>query len=731
MSSTSRHSQPKSQEEAALERDLSLGQLVLERSQTATIATKTAEDIKQEELLRRAAEKRNNIDDIGAVPAPAVVRRPYANTRKKAPDTAATKAVGTNTTQADDQRQKDELALLSIVAKRSSAASREEADLAKKQILLNPGNPGGDYDYDVSEKVDANPIEDNPMEYDNETGRPSSKHSLPPGSLTPGAYSGAVGAKYEAVKPVRLDLLGTSSHHPGEEEEEARARAEQQKQGVITNEEAQQQPTDSIIPLEEKQKPSRSRKLIAAAAMGCLLLVVIIILAIVIPLSVGGGKEESPPSLENSQELSIDKALLPNAPNSTWDSIQDNLDSPQYKAYNWLTLDPNLHLYETWQKEQRFALATFYYSFNGPKWRFKDPLTQNEWLSYETNECEWGVYLPKTTDNHHVICNDDDIVRLISVTEQGGMKGSVPIELSLLGSLQGLDLSDNVLQTNLTDLLPIIHMPEGFQSLEAIHCTNCRLEGSLPPELWDWTNLRVLWLQENSLTGTISTAIQQLSRLRALELFDNKLSGPIPSEVGLVTSLKNLGLRLNSLTSVPSELGLLTNLVDLGLGDNEMSYPGFSSELAKLTNLRHLNLVNLNRKGTNDSSEHALTIPTEVGLMAALEVLDAERNGWMGAIPSEIGNLSRLTDLHLRRNRLSNTAPTELGRMSALETLYLTNNQFTGSIPSELGQITSLHALLLVDNGFQKHFPLELCQRDYSELLTDWCESRDECCNGN
>ncbi|CAB9509180.1 Leucine Rich Repeat [Seminavis robusta] len=729
MSSTSRHPQPKSQEEAALERDLSLGQLVLERSQTATIATKTAEDIKQEELLRRAAEKRNNNDNIGDVPAPAVVRRPYANTRKKAPDTATTTAVSTNTTEDDDQRQKDELALLSIVAKRSSAASREEADLAKKQILLNPGNPG-DYDYDVSEKVDANPIEDNPMEYDNETGRPSSKHSLPPGSLTPGAYSGAVGANYEAVKPVRLDLLGTSSHHPGEEEE-ARARAEQQKQGVITNEEAQQQPTESIIPLEEKQKPSRNRKLIAAAAMGCLLLVVIIILAIVIPLSVGGGKEESPPSLENTQELSIDKALLPNAPNSTWDSIQDNLDSPQYKAYNWLTLDPSLHLYETWQKEQRFALATFYYAFNGPKWRFKDPLTQNEWLSYETNECEWGVYLPKTTDNHHVICNDDDIVRLISVTEQGGLKGSVPLELSLLGSLQGLDLSDNVLQTNLTNLLPIIHMPEWFQSLEAIHCTNCRLEGSLPPELWDWTNLRVLWLQENSLTGTISTAIQQLSRLRALELFDNKLSGPIPSEVGLVTSLKNLGLRLNSFTSAPSELGLLTNLVDLGLGDNEMSHPGFSSELAKLTNLRHLNLVNLNRKGTNDNSEHALTIPTEVGLMAALEVLDAERNGWMGAIPSEIGNLSRLTDLHLRRNRLSNTMPTELGRMSALETLYLTNNQFTGSIPSELGQITSLHALLFVDNSFQKHFPLELCQRDFSELLTDWCESRDECCIGN
>ncbi|CAB9517853.1 Leucine Rich Repeat [Seminavis robusta] len=453
-----------SQEEAELGSDLSLNQLVLERSQTAT---KTAEDIKQEELLRRAADKKNNYDNLGAFPAPAISRRPVANARKKAPDNVTAKAVGTNAREADDQRQKDELALLRVVAERSATASREEAELAESTNKSNSTvavgsrpvgsqafNPG---DY-VSEKGDTinlmaiaaqrsvdddatpsmavtdshappdasgdvvtfNPAS-NPaagIEYDHQTGRPMTKHSLPPGSVTPGAYSGAPGANYQAVDPVRLDVLGASSQ------------PRQEAPGQIEDAEANTAET-----LEEKK---RNPAVIGAAIA---VLVVVIILAIAIPLAVEGGNGESP-KMENNQELSIDKELLPNAPISTWESIVNDQESPQLRAYTWLNLDPNLASYEIWQKEQRFALASFYYAFNGMTWNILQ--TQKEWLGYETNECEWGGFYSGSLYNH-LSCNNNDRVTMIAVTREANFRGTLPPEISLLGTLKELKFRDSQL----------------------------------------------------------------------------------------------------------------------------------------------------------------------------------------------------------------------------------------------------------------------------------------------
>ncbi|CAB9529186.1 Leucine Rich Repeat [Seminavis robusta] len=574
---------PNSQEEAALDSDLSLNQLVLERSQTAT---KTAEDIKQEELLRRAAEKKNNL-------APTVARRPDANRRKKAPATATTTAVSisTNATEDDDQRQKDELALLRVVAERSAAARREEAESASKsnnpaEIGAQAFNPG---DY-VSEKGDTinlmaiaaqrsvdddatpsmaatadntalpdaagdsvgdsvalNPAS-NPaagIEYDHQTGRPMTKHSLPPGSVTPGAYSGAPGANYQAVEPVRLDVLGPSSPP-----------MQETPQGQI--EEAEVNTMESLE--EKKRNPVAVRAAIAVLA-------VVIILAITIPLAVGGKNGESP-KMDNTQVTSIDKALLPNAPNSTWESIVTDQKSLQFKAYTWLTRDPNLQTYESWQKEQRFSLATFYYACNGPKWRFKDPQAQNEWLSYGTSECGWGVFHTGPLLNG-VHCSTGDRVTEIKVMEQRGFTGSVPSELSLLGSLKILDLSENIMANHLTDLLPI-HESEPFQSLEALHCVNCRLVGSLPPELFEWTNLLVLDLSNNQISGPLPLEVSLMAALVDLDLGSNQFVGEVPSEVGQLTALTSLDLSRNQFVGeVPSEVGRLTALTSLDLSRNQ------------------------------------------------------------------------------------------------------------------------------------------------------------------
>ncbi|CAB9515232.1 LRR receptor-like serine threonine-protein kinase [Seminavis robusta] len=657
---------PNSQEEAALDSDLSLNQLVLERSQTAT---KTAEDIKQEELLRRAAEKRNNNSNIGAVPAHAVARRPVANTRKKAPATVTNKAVGTNASEADDQRKKDELALLRVVAERSAAASREQAELAEGASKSNNTvvvgaqafNPG---DY-VSEKGDTvnlmtivaqrsvdddatpsmAPTENNMappdaggdavtpspasnpaagIEYDHQTGRPMTKHSLPPGSVTPGAYSGSPGANYQAVEPVRLDVLGASSP------------PRQEVPGQI--EEAELNTTET---LEEKKR----NPVVMGAAIA--VLVVVIILAIAIPLAVGGENGEFP-KMENNQETSIDKVLLPNAPSSTWESIVDDQESPQFKAYTWLTLDPNLQTYENWQKEQRFALATFYYAFNGMKWNILQ--TQRKWLDYEINECDWGVYSGSLYMYNHLSCNNNGRATRISGKKQSNFQGAIPPELSLLETLKELNFRDS------------------------------QLSGMIPSEVGLLLSLTAIDLGFNQLVGEVPSEVGQLTALTSLNLGVNQLVGEIPSEVGQLRALTSLNLGVNQLVGeVPSEVGQLTALTSLNLGDS--------------------NLVG--------------EVPSEVGQLTALRSLDLQKQQLSGSLPTEIGMLSSVKTMQLRGNQLSGTLPSELGLLTVLLSLDLFGNQLSGVIPSEIGLLSALTLLNLASNKFQANFPTEL------GLLTD------------
>ncbi|CAB9517242.1 Leucine Rich Repeat [Seminavis robusta] len=568
---TKAHLQPKSQEEADNEPDLSLGQFVLERSQTATM---TAENIKQEELLRRSTEKKNSNDNLGAVPAPAVVRRPAAKTRK---------AVGADNTKAHTQPKSQEGAALDpdlsvgrLVLERSQTATKTAEEIKQEGLLRGATEIPNDFDYsDAAGDATPNPVW-NPAtgtECDPQTGCPITKHSLPPGSDTPGAYTGVPGANYQAVEQVRLDVLRASyeprPHLPAQVEE------------------AEFNTTET---LEEK---IRIPVLIGVAIA---VLAVVITLAVAIPLA--GGENGESPKMENYQEL--DMTLLPNAPDSTWESIMMDQESAQYKAYTWLTRDPNLQTYENWQKEQRFVLATFYYACDGPKWRFKDPQAQNEWLSYETSECGWGVFNKGPLLNG-VRCSTGDRVTEIKVMEQRGFKGSVPLELSLLGSLKVLDLSKNIMANHLPDLLPI-HESEPFQSLEVFHCINCRLVGSLPPELFAWANLESLDLSNNQISGPLPVEIGSMTALAELSLCDTQLSGTVPSEIGLLTSLTSLWLHTNHFSgSLPTEIGMLSSVKALQLRGNQLSGT-IPSELGLLTMLARLSLYDNRFSGSIPTS---------------------------------------------------------------------------------------------------------------------------------
>ena len=119
-------------------------------------------------------------------------------------------------------------------------------------------------------------------------------------------------------------------------------------------------------------------------------------------------------------------------------------------------------------------------------------------------------------------------------------------------------------------------------------------------------------------------------------------------------------------------------------------------------------------------SEKALAghIPSGLGSLTALQVLDLSDNGLTGTIPTELGSLTALQVLDLSDNGLTGTIPPSLGNLRNLERLYLSENQLTGPVPSWLGSLTNLTHLSLWGNQLTGPIPSSLGNLANLEFLS-------------
>uniref|UniRef100_UPI00143054DB leucine-rich repeat domain-containing protein n=1 Tax=Maribellus sediminis TaxID=2696285 RepID=UPI00143054DB len=213
----------------------------------------------------------------------------------------------------------------------------------------------------------------------------------------------------------------------------------------------------------------------------------------------------------------------------------------------------------------------------------------------------------------------------------------------------------------------------------------------------NWTN------NTNWLTGPIESwfgVYTENGRVTSIQLSSNNLQGSLPPEIGQLTNLREMYLSSNSISGfIPPELGLLTNLNYLNLGNTQIS-GSIPLELGQLVNLYVLSLDNCNLNGQ---------IPIEFGQLENLQTLNLNGNQLTGQIPDEIGLLNNLERLILGSNQLSGTLPVALGQLSNLYELYLSDNQLSGFLPQEFEMLINLGILSLANNQFSGAIPVGLC----------------------
>ncbi|KAI5061734.1 hypothetical protein GOP47_0024239 [Adiantum capillus-veneris] len=284
-----------------------------------------------------------------------------------------------------------------------------------------------------------------------------------------------------------------------------------------------------------------------------------------------------------------------------------------------------------------------------------------------------------------------------------------PLPLNTAGFLSRLDLSHNNFSGELS--------PDIFRhcgALSWLDLSHNSLSGSLPMGIGQCGTLQHLNISFNFLSSTIApeafsfmsssnlTSVSAgCSNLSVLDLSKNLLTGPIPTSLTTCRSLRHVNISFNSfIGNIPTTFNQLSNLEVLSISKNNLTGaipPGFGNSLQQLQVL--------------DLSANDLVgeIPTSLARCSSLQVLNLGDNWLTGEFPQAIvSQMPALQKLLLSFNNFTGPLPLSLANSSSLKILDLNANAFTGSIPGTICS-PSLRELLLADNELSGAVPLESC----------------------
>lgn len=155
---------------------------------------------------------------------------------------------------------------------------------------------------------------------------------------------------------------------------------------------------------------------------------------------------------------------------------------------------------------------------------------------------------------------------------------------------------------------------------------------------------------------------------------------------------------------LPTELGLLHYLEVLDLSHSPNLLSNIPSEIGRLQHLKELDL--------SQSPNLAGSIPAEIGHASSLITLNISGSGMEGSIPEEIGNLEQLEKLDLSLNLFSGSIPESVGDLKNVKEILISRSSLNGTIPGSIGNLVNLENLELYGNRIGGSLPSSLgdCQ---------------------
>ncbi|XP_045813764.1 probable LRR receptor-like serine/threonine-protein kinase At3g47570 isoform X2 [Trifolium pratense] len=223
------------------------------------------------------------------------------------------------------------------------------------------------------------------------------------------------------------------------------------------------------------------------------------------------------------------------------------------------------------------------------------------------------------------------------------------------------------------------------------------ISGKIPAELGRLVGLISLSLESNQFEGIIPTTFEKFQKLQMLDLDANKLSGDIPHFIGNLSQLYYLDLHHNMFHgNIPSSIGNCQKLQYLDFSQNKLrgTIPLEVFNLFSLTNL-----LNLSHNSLSGS------LPREVGLLKNIDVLDISENHLSCDIPRTIGECISLEYLYLQGNSFNGTIPSSFASLKGLRYLDLSRNRLSGSIPDVMQNISVLEYLNVSFNMLDGEVP--------------------------
>eukprot|EP00559_Dactyliosolen_fragilissimus_P007427 CAMPEP_0184869536 /NCGR_PEP_ID=MMETSP0580-20130426/34486_1 /TAXON_ID=1118495 /ORGANISM="Dactyliosolen fragilissimus" /LENGTH=1316 /DNA_ID=CAMNT_0027371083 /DNA_START=70 /DNA_END=4020 /DNA_ORIENTATION=+ len=239
------------------------------------------------------------------------------------------------------------------------------------------------------------------------------------------------------------------------------------------------------------------------------------------------------------------------------------------------------------------------------------------------------------------------------------------------------------------------------------------LEGTLPPQVFQLKNLKVLNIRDNDVDVDFLSIGEAISLEELYVDFTkiSKLDG-----IGSAPQLEILRLEGNEFKGslISEEIFSIDSLRELNIAESQFG-GSLSTEIGNLSNL-----VNFFCHGNDLTGE----LPTEIGQMQNLEILVLSENRFIGTLPSEIMNLKNLETLFINsftRNHAGLTGPLpSFQGMNKLRDIFLNSNSFTGTIPANfLNDLDNYELPIAIDlksNRIEGNLPSELSRFSYLKI---------------